>query len=55
MLISEDSCHEARVVCTLAAGRGAELAYLIIRPGAERDVEASVRLVVALGAGEEDA
>ena len=29
--------------------------YFIIRPGAERDVEACVRLVVALGAGEDDA
>jgi hypothetical protein len=36
-------------------GAGRKLAYLIIPPGAERDVEASVRLVVALGAGEEDA
>jgi len=30
-------------------------AYFIIRPGAECDVEACVRLVVALGAGEDDA
>jgi len=36
-------------------GARRKAAYFIIWPGAGRDVEACVRLVVALGAGEEDA
>ena len=48
----EDGCHAARVVCALVPATAPSAHDFIIRMGTEADVEACVRLVVAIGAGE---